>query len=152
MHVKLKSCALASSILVIALVGCSSSSSDDSLAAGVATPARGNSSQVVDILVDWASTVRQVPAYSYGVNSSANFIPSYSNDPGFMRSLELITQKSGFVRLHGWGMLGDSPEAWQKDGIWDADKIERALQPLVDEGIHRHDQHSKWPSRRRRLS
>lgn len=134
MRVLLQSRALANSILLIALAGCSSSGSDDSLAAGVATPARGNGSQVVDILVDWDTTIRQVPAYSYGVNSSANFIPSYSNDPGFMRSLELITQKRGFVRLHGWGMLGDSPEAWQENGIWDADKIERALQPLVDEG------------------
>lgn len=134
MHVALQSYALVSSVLVIALAGCGSSGSDDSLATGGATPARGNSSQVVDVLVDWDTTIRQVPAYSYGVNSSANFNPSYSNDPGFMRSLELITQKSGFVRLHGWGMLGDSPEAWQENGIWDAGKIERALQPLVDEG------------------
>lgn len=88
----------------------------------------------IDVQVVWDRIARQIPPYAYGVNSPANFNPRYSSDPFFMDNLEFLTQKKGFVRLHGWGMLGDSPEAWQQSGVWDAGKIEQALRPLVDEG------------------
>jgi len=88
----------------------------------------------IEVQVAWDTTVRQIPPYAYGVNSPANFIPRYSNDPFYMDSLEFLTQKKGFVRLHGWGMLGDSPEAWLQNGVWNPEKIEQALRPLVDDG------------------
>lgn len=90
--------------------------------------------QPVDITIDWTQTIRVIPELAYGVNSSANFIPSYSNDSVFMGNLERITQKKGLVRLHGWGMLGDSPESWLIDGEWDSVKIHQALLPLQQQG------------------
>lgn len=92
-----------------------------------------------EVTVDWDDMVREIPAYAYGVNSPANLIPAFSNNQTFMSNLEFITQKKGFIRLHGWGMLGDSPDAfaddaWQESGVWDSTKIEQALRPLVDEG------------------
>ncbi len=90
--------------------------------------------QTVSINIDWSNLVRSIPDYAYGVNSSANFIPSYSNDVLFMGNLDRITQKKGFVRLHGWGMLGGSPESWQTNGVWDTVKINQALSPLVAQG------------------
>ncbi|MEE9321702.1 MAG: hypothetical protein V3U76_14750 [Granulosicoccus sp.] len=89
----------------------------------------------VNLNVDWNSAIREIPSTAYGVNSPANFIPEYSTDPVFMGNLELITQKKGFIRLHGWGMLDrESPEAWQENGIWNSAKIGQALRPLVEEG------------------
>jgi len=96
---------------------------------GVPKPTSG-----INVTVDWNNVIREIPADAYGVNSPANFIPAYSNNPAFMSNLESITQKKGFIRLHGWGMLGDSPEAWQDNGVWDSTKIEQALRPLVNEG------------------
>lgn len=96
----------------------------------VAAPVAG----VINLNVDWNNAIREIPATAYGVNSPANFIPEFSTDPVFMDNLELITQKKGFIRLHGWGMLGDSPEAWQENGSWNSPKIEQALRPLVEEG------------------
>ena len=91
--------------------------------------------QTVNIDIDWSNSIRVIPEYAYGVNSPANFIPSYSEDQIFMGNLALVTQKKGFVRLHGWGMLDDtSPENWQNNGIWDASKIDQALSPLVEQG------------------
>ena len=95
-------------------------------------------SDEIKISVDWNTLIRKVPQYAYGVNSPANLIPEFSNDDAFMRNLELITQKKGFIRLHGWGMLGTNPDAlfddaWQNNGVWDSTKIKQALQPLVDE-------------------
>ncbi len=92
-------------------------------------------SQTITIDIDWSKTIQTVPNNAYGINSPANFIPSYSKDPIFMGNLELITQKKGLVRLHGWGMLeSDSPEVWQNNGIWNATKINQALSPLVEQG------------------
>ncbi len=88
----------------------------------------------IKVTVDWNDVIREIPAYAYGINSAANFIPAYSNDQTFMGNLEFITQKKSFIRLHGWGMLGESPEAWQNNGVWDSAKIEQALRPLVNEG------------------
>ncbi len=93
----------------------------------------------ITVTVDWDNIIREIPQYAYGVNSPANLIPAFSNDVTFMRNLEFITQKKGFIRLHGWGMLGDSPDAlfddaWQENGTWDSTKINQALRPLVDEG------------------
>jgi len=31
-------------------------------------------------------------------------------------------------------MLGDSPEAWQKDGVWNSEKINAALAPMTQQG------------------
>jgi len=93
-----------------------------------------NLGQTIDVTVDWNNTVRQIPITAYGVNSPANFIPLFSNDPIFMDNLEFVTQKKGLIRLHGWGMLGDSPEAWQENGVWDSNKINEALTPLVEQG------------------
>ena len=90
--------------------------------------------QTIDIDIDWSHHLRAIPEYAYGVNSPAHFIPAYSNDMEFMEKVELITQKKGMIRLHGWGMLGDSPEAWQIDGVWDAVKIQNALTPLMEQG------------------
>ena len=89
---------------------------------------------VIKINIDWERVVRKVPLYAYGINSPANFIPAYSNNLTFMSNLKSITQKKGFICLHGWGMLGDSPEAWQKNGVWDSTKINQALRPLVEDG------------------
>lgn len=92
-------------------------------------------SQTIQINIDWENSIRQIPNYTYGINSPANFIPSYSNDPIFMGNLELITQKKGLVRLHGWGMLdSNSPENWLNNGVWNAVKINQALSPLVNQG------------------
>ncbi len=91
-------------------------------------------SHAIEVTIHWDKVVRKIPSYAYGVNSPANFIPAYSNNPTFMGHLKSITQKKGFIRLHGWGMLGDSPEAWQKNGVWDSVKINQALRPLVDNG------------------
>jgi xylan 1,4-beta-xylosidase len=88
----------------------------------------------IKVNVDWSNVVRKIPQYAYSVNSAANFIPSYSNNATFMRNLKMMTQTKSFVRLHGWGMLGDSPEAWQDSGVWDSQKINQALRPLVDAG------------------
>ncbi len=90
--------------------------------------------ETIEVNVDWDWTVREIPPYAYGVNSPANFVPEYSGDYVFMNNLEFITQKKGFVRLHGWGMIEDGPQSWQEDGVWDSDKIGDALRPLVDEG------------------
>jgi len=88
-------------------------------------------SQTIDVTIDWNNSVRAIPEYAYGVNSPANFIPSYSNDPTFMRNLKLITQKKGFVRLHGWGMIDkNSPESWLSNGKWNSAKIKQAILPL----------------------
>ncbi len=92
-------------------------------------------SQTIQIDIDWGNSIRQIPNFTYGVNSPANFIPSYSEDAVFMKNLELITQKKGLVRLHGWGMLDTtSPENWQNNGVWNASKINQALSPLVNQG------------------
>jgi len=92
-------------------------------------------SQTIQIDIDWENSIRQIPNNSYGVNSPANFIPSYSEDAVFMKNLELITQKKGLVRLHGWGMLdSNSPETWLNNGVWNAVKINQALSPLVEQG------------------
>ena len=92
-------------------------------------------SQTVNITIDWNNSTRTIPEYAYGVNSSANFIPSYSNNSVFMGNLELITQKKGLVRLHGWGMLDEnSPESWLNNGEWNSVKIQQALLPLQQEG------------------
>ncbi len=88
----------------------------------------------IKISVDWDKVIRKIPTVAYGINTAANFIPAYSNDPAYMNNLELITQKKSFIRLHGWGMLGNSPEAWQDSGVWNSNKIEQALRPLVNEG------------------
>lgn len=96
----------------------------------ITNPAAGE----INASIDWRHAIREVPAYAYGVNSAANFIPAYSNDAVFMNNLEFVTQKKGFIRLHGWGMLGDSPEAWQDNGVWNSTKIKQALTPLVDKG------------------
>ena len=92
-------------------------------------------SQTIQIEIDWKNSIREIPNYTYGVNSPANFIPSYSEDAVFMKNLELITQKKGLVRLHGWGMLDNtSPENWHNNGVWNAEKINQALSPLVNQG------------------
>ena len=88
----------------------------------------------IKVSVNWDKVIRKIPSYAYGVNSPANFIPAYSTNSTFMNNLQFITQKKGFIRLHGWGMLGDSPETWQQNGIWDSNKIEQALRPLVNDG------------------
>ncbi len=88
----------------------------------------------VDVHVGWGQILREVPKNAYGVNSPANFIPGYSTDPVFMENLDQITAKRGLIRLHGWGMLGESPEAWQNGGVWNSSKIEQALRPLISEG------------------
>ncbi len=88
----------------------------------------------IKITVDWDNVVRKIPSTTYGINTAANLIPAYSNDQTYMNNLKFITQKKSFIRLHGWGMLGDSPEAWQDNGIWDSDNIDQALRPLVNEG------------------
>lgn len=93
-----------------------------------------NSSAEINVSIDWDSIIRKIPSYAYGINSPANFIPEFSNNVSFMNTLEFITQKKGFIRLHGWGMLGNSPEAWQNNGVWDSTKIEQALRPLVEDG------------------
>ena len=90
--------------------------------------------QTINIEINWNHPIRVIPEYAYGVNSPANFIPAYSNDVGFMEKIELITQKKGLIRLHGWGMLGDSPESWQNQGIWNSVKINNALTPLTTQG------------------
>ncbi len=91
--------------------------------------------QTINIDIDWNNTIRTIPEYAYGVNSPANFIPSYSNDPIFMGNLELITQKKGFIRLHGWGMIDNtSPENWLNNGVWNSSKINQALTPLIQQG------------------
>lgn len=91
--------------------------------------------QTIDVSIDWDNAIREIPDYAYGVNSPANFIPSYSNDPIFMGNLELITQKKGFVRLHGWGMIDEtSPESWLSNGVWNSSKINQALAPLIQQG------------------
>ncbi len=110
--------------------------SDDSWAEQLAVAQVEPVAQVetIEIDVDWDWAVRDIPAYAYGVNSPANFVPEYSGDYVFMNNLEFITQKKGFVRLHGWGMVEDGPQSWQENGVWDSDKIGDALRPLVDEG------------------
>ena len=85
--------------------------------------------------IEWNNTIKPIPEYSYGVNSPANFIPSYSNDGIFMSQLSQITQKKGLIRLHGWGMIDEtSPESWLSNGEWNATKIQQALAPLIEQG------------------
>jgi len=88
----------------------------------------------IKVIVDWHKVTRKIPSTAYGINTPANFIPAYSNNQIYMNNIKLIAQKRSFIRLHGWGMLGNSPEAWQNNGIWDSTKIEQALRPLVNEG------------------
>ncbi len=91
--------------------------------------------QTVSVNIEWNNSIHTIPDYAYGVNSPANFIPAYSEDVIFMNNLELITQKKGLIRLHGWGMLlGDSPEEWQSNAVWDSNKINQALSPLIEQG------------------
>ena len=115
------------SILLVASILISSCGGGGSKKADIATSG-------IKISVDWDNVIREIPAYAYGINSAASFIPAYSSNPTFMSNLEFITQKKSFIRLHGWGMLGNSPEAWQDNGVWDSAKIEQALRPLVNEG------------------
>jgi len=115
--------------LLSLMFGCGGSDNNDNTETLDDTAASG-----IQVTVDWDSQIREIPRYAYGINSPANFIPSFSNNQTFMSNLELITQKKSFIRLHGWGMLGDSPEAWQGGGVWNSSKIEQALRPLVDGG------------------
>lgn len=91
--------------------------------------------QAIVLDIDWNTMVRLVPDFAYGVNSPANFIPSYSNNDIFMEHLRTITQKKGIIRLHGWGMIDESsPESWLSNGEWNATKIQQALTPLIQRG------------------
>ncbi len=91
--------------------------------------------QTTTLNIDWNNVVKTIPENAYGVNSPANFIPSYSNNGVFMNNLEQITQKKGLIRLHGWGMIDEnSPESWIINGQWDTTKIQQALAPLIQQG------------------
>ena len=91
--------------------------------------------QTTTLNIDWNDVVRTIPENAYGVNSPANFIPSYSNNGVFMNNLHQITQKKGLIRLHGWGMIDEnSPESWIINGQWNATKIQQALTPLIQQG------------------
>ncbi len=91
--------------------------------------------QDINLDIDWNNPVKAIPVHAYGVNSPANFIPSYSNENIFMANLGQITQKKGLIRLHGWGMIDESsPESWLLNGQWDSTKIQQALTPLVQQG------------------
>ncbi len=91
------------------------------------------------VTVDWDVVQRAVDAKAYGVNGPNMFDPNAANNATYLAGLSGITQKRGFIRLHGWGMVERSDsnnQYWlNADGSWNADKIRSALSGAAGAGL-----------------
>jgi hypothetical protein len=94
----------------------------------------------VAITVDWKRGVASATPRSYGLNAFSGFDPAITTNPTYQANLRFMAP--GLLRLHNWGMMGDSGKdssGWidTTHQRWDAAKIKAALagfslyQPLL---------------------
>ncbi len=89
------------------------------------------------LTVNWKKSLRIVNPMAYGLNCPACLDPDWTKNPALLEPLAKITGGGRpIIRLHGWGMVTQgSGECWlNKDATWNADKIKRALTPLIRSG------------------
>ncbi len=84
----------------------------------------------VSVTVQWTKVAGHATPFSYGLNAFAAFDPAVSRSAAYQANLKYMAP--GILRLHNWGMMGDSqkdPNGWidTTHQRWDAAKIKAAL-------------------------